>query len=176
MKSYRFTTRQVSRGSPSCYPKGSKLRRTKRPLRRRKVSNSSQNNLLQGKLTLGRGPVARKGPPAPTEHPRCAARSSRSFAKAPIRFFGTHQPHATPYHPPNAAQSASCRRVVPRTCLRGRRPRGDIEGASIGDHFKRPRYVYIAAGIGWRKDRGLQWKRRHQQKIRTLQRLIIGGT
>ena len=49
-QSHRFTTRRFSRDSPSCYPKGSKLRRTKRPMRRRKVSNSSQNNSLQGKL------------------------------------------------------------------------------------------------------------------------------
>src|ERR1700730_3123559 len=51
----------------------------------------------------------------------------------------------------------------------------DVEGASIGNHFKRPRYVYLAGGIGRRKDRGLQRKCRHEQKIHTLQRLIIGG-
>src|SRR6476659_11118427 len=51
----------------------------------------------------------------------------------------------------------------------------DVEGASIVKHFKRPRYVDLAAGIGWRKDLAFQRKRRHQQKIHTLQRLIVGG-
>jgi hypothetical protein len=55
------------------------------------------------------------------------------------------------------------------TCWdRNRRMASDVEGASIGKHFKRPRHVYLAAGIGWGKGRGLQRKCRHEQEIHAL--------